>query len=191
MGRQHHFHNKEGLVETCLPATAKEAKTPPRNSVALLHSHHWFNPNVIHNSPDYTNVWEDHWLQPTILRGLIPNQSMLACTKDLYRPCTPWLPPFPKLSLWQITTRTTRHRNSFFLRVVATINQLSTHTLRLFNILQWQHLKHHLCSFFLQLCTFLFHLYIFFFPFFFLFIVHCHALMCVSVCVLCAFEYIL
>ncbi len=150
MRQSHWVHGEKGPAEAVLPSPAEGPATRAVDTVLL---HHWIRPLHIKNclvqlsyhiwpqkttegSPD---CWANHWYNPPHSPRSVLIQSDQKSWQNNSGPLTSSTLPLWTVTVWSKlqSTRTTRHRNSFFPQEIHLMNTTLNveHTTRLYNYL--------------------------------------------------------
>ncbi len=132
VGQSHWVHGEKGPAEAVLPSPAEEVKPATGAAETVLLCHNWIRPLHVNNclvqlsfqiwpqkttegSPD---CWANHWYNPPHSpRPVLIQSEQKACkiTLDPSHPAHSLFDLLPSGRRYRaLSTRTTRHRNSFF-----------------------------------------------------------------------------
>ncbi len=140
VGQSHWVHGEKGPAKVVLPSPAEEVKPATGAANTVLLCHHWISPLHINNclvqlryqiwpqkttegSPD---CWANHWYNPPHSPRTVLIQSEQKSWQNHSGPSHPARSLFELLPSGRryraLSTRTTRHRNSFFPQAIHLMN---------------------------------------------------------------------
>ncbi len=140
VGQSHRLHCEKGPAEVVLLSPAEEVQPATGTAETVLLCHHWIRPLHINNclvqlsyqiwpkkttegSPD---CWANHWYKPPHSPRTVFIQSEQKGWKNHSNPSNPAHSLFELLPSGRrnraLSTRTTRHRNSFFPQAIRLMN---------------------------------------------------------------------
>ncbi len=140
VGQSHWVHCEKGPTETVLPSPAEEVQPATGTAETVLLCHHWIRPLHINNclvqlsyqiwtqktTEGSPNCWANHWYNPPHSPRTVLIQSEQKDCQNHSGPLTPAHSLFELLPSGRryrtLSTRTTRHRNSFFPQAIHLMN---------------------------------------------------------------------
>ncbi len=140
VGQSHRLHCEKGRAEAVLPSPAEEVQPATGAAENFLLCHHWIRPLHINNclvqlsyqiwtqktTGCSLDCWVNHWYNPPHSPRTVLIQSEQKCCQNHSGPFTSSTLLFELLPSGRryraLSTRTTRHRNSFFPQAIHLMN---------------------------------------------------------------------